>query len=138
MLAHWRRGARERLPEIRTAARSRHELMGELAHLSVPDLKEAEGGLRDATTLRGLVATWLVDVPTPSSSGAGSRCSTCATWCMRSPGGPPTGSAPRCGSPLAEALALRDDRAAQVHVRYRRTPDHPPLAARAGGASTAS
>ena len=63
MLAHWRRGARERLPEMRAASESRHRLMGELAHLSVPDLKEAEGGLRDATTLRGLVATWLVDVP---------------------------------------------------------------------------
>ncbi|WP_148614479.1 [protein-PII] uridylyltransferase [Nocardioides rubriscoriae] len=63
MLAHWRRGARERLPEIHAASQSRHRLMGELAHLSVPDLKEAEGGLRDATTLRGLVATWLVDVP---------------------------------------------------------------------------
>ena len=37
--------------------------MGELAHLSVPDLKEAEGGLRDATVLKALVATWLVDVP---------------------------------------------------------------------------
>ncbi|MCW2815954.1 MAG: glnD [Nocardioides sp.] len=63
MLAHWRRGARKRLPEVREASESRHRLMGELAHLSVPDLKEAEGGLRDATTLRGLVATWLVDVP---------------------------------------------------------------------------
>jgi [protein-PII] uridylyltransferase len=63
MLAEWRRGARARLPEIRTATDSRHGLMGELAHLSVPDLKESEGGLRDATTLRGLVATWLVDVP---------------------------------------------------------------------------
>lgn len=62
-LAQWRRGARERLPEIKAASDSRHRLMGELAHLSVPDLKEAEGGLRDATTLRGLVATWLVDVP---------------------------------------------------------------------------
>ncbi len=63
MLAHWRKGARARLPEIHAASESRHRLMGELAHLSVPDLKEAEGGLRDATTLRGLVATWLVDVP---------------------------------------------------------------------------
>ncbi|WP_170219463.1 [protein-PII] uridylyltransferase [Nocardioides litoris] len=62
-LAQWRRDARERLPEIRRATESRHRLMGELAHLSIPDLKEAEGGLRDATALRGLVATWLVDVP---------------------------------------------------------------------------
>ncbi len=63
MLADWRRGARARLPELRRIVTSRHELIGELAHLSVPDLKEAEGGLRDATMLRALVATWLVDVP---------------------------------------------------------------------------
>ena len=37
--------------------------MGELAHASVPDLKETEGGIRDATVLKALVATWLVDVP---------------------------------------------------------------------------
>ena len=63
MLAQWRRHARERLPELRKLVRSRHDLMGELAHESVPDLKEAEGGLRDATVLKSLVATWLVDVP---------------------------------------------------------------------------
>ena len=63
MLTHWRRGAKERLPELHAMVRARHELIGELAHLSVPDLKEAEGGLRDATMLKALVATWLVDVP---------------------------------------------------------------------------
>ena len=63
MLAHWRRDARERLPALRELVAPRHELIGELAHLSVPDLKEAEGGLRDATVLKALVATWLVDVP---------------------------------------------------------------------------
>ena len=63
MLAHWRRTARDRLPGLRTLVLKRHELMGELAHLSVPDLKESEGGLRDATVLKALVATWLVDVP---------------------------------------------------------------------------
>ncbi len=63
VLARWRRTARDRLPELRRMVDSRHELMGELAHVSVPDLKEAEGGLRDATVLKALVATWLVDVP---------------------------------------------------------------------------
>ncbi len=63
MLAQWRRRARERLPALHELVRSRHALMGELAHLSVPDLKEAEGGIRDATVLKALVATWLVDVP---------------------------------------------------------------------------
>lgn len=62
-LADWRRRAREQLPLLRAMVRSRHQLMGELAHVSVPDLKEAEGGLRDATILKALVATWLVDVP---------------------------------------------------------------------------
>ena len=63
VLAHWRRTAKDRLPELRQLVESRHQLMGELAHVSVPDLKEAEGGLRDAGVLKALVATWLVDVP---------------------------------------------------------------------------
>lgn len=63
MLADWRRGARARLPDLRELVGARHRRVGELAHLSVPDLKEAEGGLRDATVLKALVATWLVDVP---------------------------------------------------------------------------
>ena len=54
VLAQWRRGAKARLPELRKTVASRHDLIGELAHLSVPDLKEAEGGLRDATMLRAL------------------------------------------------------------------------------------
>lgn len=63
MLAQWRRQARRRLPELQGLVRARHELMGELAHVSVPDLKEAEGGVRDAIVIKALVATWLVDVP---------------------------------------------------------------------------
>jgi len=63
MLADWRRHARDRLPQLRELTERRHELMGELAHASVPDLKESAGGLRDATVLKALVATWLVDVP---------------------------------------------------------------------------
>ncbi len=63
MLTRWRRDARDRLRALRELVESRHELMGELAHASVPDLKETEGGIRDATVLKALVATWLVDVP---------------------------------------------------------------------------
>ena len=64
MLAQWRRGCAGAAALLcRRWSRARHELMGELAHLSVPDLKESEGGLRDATVLKALVATWLVDVP---------------------------------------------------------------------------
>jgi len=63
ILAGWRRDAKERLPELHQLVRDRTRLLGELAHNSVPDIKEATGGLRDATVLKALVATWLVDVP---------------------------------------------------------------------------
>ena len=63
VLAQWRRDARARLPELRDLVTRRGERVGELAHASVPDLKESTGGLRDATVLNALVATWLVDVP---------------------------------------------------------------------------
>ncbi|HSE10747.1 MAG TPA: [protein-PII] uridylyltransferase [Nocardioidaceae bacterium] len=63
LLAQWRRHARERLPELRHLVERRVERLGELAHSTVPDLKESGGGLRDATILNALVATWLVDVP---------------------------------------------------------------------------
>ncbi len=63
VLAQWRRSARTRLPELQDMVRRRVERTGELAHASVPDLKESGGGLRDTTVLRALVASWLVDVP---------------------------------------------------------------------------
>ena len=63
LLTQWRRDARERLPELHRLVTGRGDLIGELAHSSVPDLKESVGGLRDATVLKALVASWLVDVP---------------------------------------------------------------------------
>ncbi len=63
VLAQWRRAARRRLPELQEMVSARGARLGELAHASVPDLKESMGGLRDAATLKALVATWLVDVP---------------------------------------------------------------------------
>jgi [protein-PII] uridylyltransferase len=63
VLAHWRRDARRNLPELHELVTARSERMGELAHASIPDLKESVGGLRDATVLNNLVASWLVDVP---------------------------------------------------------------------------
>lgn len=63
LLTRWRREARRQLPELHDLVRSRHRLFGELAHAAVPNLKESAGGLRDATVLRALVASWLVDVP---------------------------------------------------------------------------
>ena len=65
LMTDWRRESRTRLPELAAACRDRARTVGELAHLAEPDLKEAYGGLRDAVVLRGLVASWLVDVPHP-------------------------------------------------------------------------
>ncbi len=62
LLAHWRRDARTQLPALRELVTRRGSQQGELAHASVPNLKESVGGLRDATVLKALVATWLVDV----------------------------------------------------------------------------
>jgi [protein-PII] uridylyltransferase len=63
LLAQWRREARSQLPRLRELVETRVRRVGELAHATVPDLKESGGGLRDATILNALVATWLVDVP---------------------------------------------------------------------------
>lgn len=63
VLADWRRAAKHRLPLLAAYSRQRWERVGDLAHATVPDLKDAHGGLRDVTLLRSLLASWLVDVP---------------------------------------------------------------------------
>ena len=97
----------------------RHELIGELAHASVPDLKEAEGGLRDATVLKALVATWLVDVPHVDLERSPAwRCSTSATPLHDVAGRRHRpGRARDCGASWPTGLGLPDARAAQAHVR---------------------
>ncbi|TSD65458.1 [protein-PII] uridylyltransferase [Aeromicrobium piscarium] len=63
VLGDWRREARRRIGDVRTARNERIDRFGWLAHAAVPDLKESGGGLRDSVTLRALLATWLVDLP---------------------------------------------------------------------------
>ncbi|UPK76520.1 [protein-PII] uridylyltransferase [Nocardioidaceae bacterium SCSIO 66511] len=63
VLASWRRNARTRLPELRSACDERIARAGWLAHAAVPDLKDSGGGLRDGVVMRALVSTWLVEVP---------------------------------------------------------------------------
>jgi [protein-PII] uridylyltransferase len=62
-LADWRNQAPRRLPALHAMCRERGERLGELSHLLEPDLKEARGGLRDATALRAVAASWLADAP---------------------------------------------------------------------------
>ncbi len=117
MLAHWRRGARDRLPALRDLVRTRHELVGELAHLSVPDLKEAEGGLRDATVLKALVATWLVDVPHVELERTRLALLDVRDVVHEAAGRASDRVAPELWLDVAHRLGLDDARAAQVHVR---------------------
>ncbi|KIF76978.1 protein-PII uridylyltransferase [Streptomyces sp. 150FB] len=63
VLADWRNSAAKRLPELDELCRERAERQGELQFLLEPDLKEARGGLRDATALRAVAASWLADAP---------------------------------------------------------------------------
>ncbi|TVZ85885.1 [protein-PII] uridylyltransferase [Streptomyces sp. BK340] len=63
VLADWRNQAPKRLPELQELCADRAERQGELQYLLEPDLKEARGGLRDATALRAVAASWLADAP---------------------------------------------------------------------------
>ncbi|MEY9994613.1 [protein-PII] uridylyltransferase [Streptomyces sp. V4I8] len=63
VLADWRNQAPRRLPELQELTAERAERQGELQYLLEPDLKEARGGLRDATILRAVAASWLADAP---------------------------------------------------------------------------
>ncbi|GAA2592937.1 MULTISPECIES: [protein-PII] uridylyltransferase [Streptomyces] len=63
VLADWRNQAPRRLPALRELCAERAERQGELQYLLEPDLKEAGGGLRDATALRAVAASWLADAP---------------------------------------------------------------------------
>ncbi|MEV5882929.1 [protein-PII] uridylyltransferase [Streptomyces sp. NPDC052020] len=63
VLADWREQASERLPELHELCAERAARQGELQFLLEPDLKEARGGLRDATALRAVAASWLADAP---------------------------------------------------------------------------
>ncbi|MFC2266681.1 MAG: nucleotidyltransferase domain-containing protein, partial [Peptidiphaga sp.] len=61
--ADWRATARLRFPEIEALQRARVARAGELAYEIEGDVKEAAGGMRDATFVRALVASWLAERP---------------------------------------------------------------------------
>jgi [protein-PII] uridylyltransferase len=117
VLNQWRRDARTRLEELRELVSDRGRKTGELAHASVPDLKESVGGLRDATVLKALVASWLVDVP----HGDLERCRVAlldVRDALHTVAGRATDRvAPEFWEDIARALGLPDGNAAQVHTR---------------------
>jgi len=117
MLAHWRKNAVRQLPALRELTFSRHELLGELAHASVPDLKEMAGGLRDATVLNAVVATWLVDVPHVDLERCRLSLLDVRDIVQELAGRSVDRIVPEMWSELAARLELTDTRDAQMFVR---------------------
>jgi len=117
LLAQWRRDARDSLPELRELVSQRGDRVGELAHSSVPDLKESTGGLRDATALKALVATWLVDVPHTDLERCRMQLLDVRDTLHEVAGRSTDRVAPELWAELAPGLGLHDAAAVQRHVR---------------------
>src|SRR4051812_6573016 len=69
----WRRTAVRLLPQLRELTTSRWATHGELAFLLEGDLKEAAGGLRDLTILRGIGRAGVADTMRPAVRAANLR-----------------------------------------------------------------
>jgi [protein-PII] uridylyltransferase len=65
VLADWRAAAGTRLAELQAMHVQRTQRSGELAFLLEPDLKEARGGLRDASAIHAVAAAWVAPGPGP-------------------------------------------------------------------------
>ena len=63
VFADWRAMAPKRLPALRELVEARRSHFGEMATLLEPDLKQSYGGLREATVLRAIAASWITDIP---------------------------------------------------------------------------
>ncbi|MDV9200259.1 nucleotidyltransferase domain-containing protein, partial [Streptomyces sp. Wh19] len=108
ILADWRNQAPKRLPALHELCRERAERQGELQYLLEPDLKEARGGLRDATALRAVAASWVADAPREGLAQARR-----VLFDARDALHPPTGRAPdrlalQEQDQVADALGLLD------------------------------
>jgi [protein-PII] uridylyltransferase len=117
LLAHWRRDARRQLPALEELVDRRADRLGELAHAAVPDLKESLGGLRDATVMRALVATWLVDVPHADLERCRGRLLDVRDELHAVNGRASDRVAPEAWPDLATRIGMPDAEAAQRHVR---------------------
>ena len=117
VLTGWRRGARLGLPRLRDLVSERVTRSGELAHVAVPDLKESGGGLRDATVLTAMAATWLVDVPHADLDRCRRQLLDVRDVLHRVAGRASDRVAHEVWQPLAEGLELPDAEAAQRLVR---------------------
>lgn len=63
VLGDWRAMAVGRLPALRELVDERRRRLGDVASLVEPDVKASYGGLRDASILRAVAASWVTDPP---------------------------------------------------------------------------
>ncbi len=117
VLARWRRDARRNLPRLQELVRERWERGGELAHAAVPDIKESAGGLRDATVLKALVASWLVDVPHADLERCRLQLLDIRDVLQAAAGRATDRVVPELWPALAEGMGLADDQEAQRLLR---------------------
>ncbi|MGN6161172.1 MAG: ACT domain-containing protein, partial [Marmoricola sp.] len=82
-----------------------------------PDVKESIGGLRDATVINGLVATWLVDVPHSDLERSRQSLLDVRDALHAAAGRATDRIAPEFWAPIAETLGLPDENAAQMFTR---------------------
>ena len=99
------------------------------AHASVPDLKESVGGLRDATVLKALVATWLVDVPHADLEPARLQLLDVRDVLHEVAGRATDRIAPEAVADLAAGLGLPDAESRPAAGARARPADHPPVPA---------
>lgn len=59
----WRKAAHKRIPGLDGSVKERAKEFGVLAYMGQPNLKESRGGLRDATLVDAIAASWLADKP---------------------------------------------------------------------------
>jgi [protein-PII] uridylyltransferase len=64
-LEDWRSDAPARLAELHAEHDERAKVIGELAFLLEPDLKQARGGLRDVHAIQAVAAAWVAPAPGP-------------------------------------------------------------------------
>jgi [protein-PII] uridylyltransferase len=108
-LSSWRQSASRLLPQLRDLRRDRARVVGELAFLLEPDLKEAYGGLREGQVLRAVAAAQLGDEPADELEQAYAFLLDVRDELRRRTGRPADLLVRQEQRPIADALGLADE-----------------------------